>query len=138
MICLIALFSCNRPTSSADDTDATASADSQIILSVDSRDAKILLDEEEDLVLLDVRTPEEYAEGHLAGAKNIDYNNPNFTEQIQQLDPNLKYMLYCAVGVRSRKSQEIMEEMGFKEVYNVSEGFKELRDQRIPVIPANE
>lgn len=104
---------------------------------MDSRDAKTLLDEEEDLILLDVRTPEEYAEGHLAGAKNIDYNDPNFTVEIQQLDPNQKYMLYCAVGGRSGKSLRIMEEMGFKEVYNVSEGFKELRDRGIPVSPTN-
>jgi len=132
-ICLVAVFSCDRPKSSTNNKYSIPVEEAQIIRSVDSRDAKIILDEEEDIILLDVRTPEEYAEGHLAGAKNLDYNAPNFTEQIQQLDPDQKYMLYCAVGGRSGKSLEIMKEMGFKQVYNVTEGFTELIDKGIPV-----
>ena len=132
-ICLVAVFSCDRPKSSTNNKYSIPVEEAQIIRSVDSRDAKIILDEEEDIILLDVRTPEEYAEGHLAGAKNLDYNAPNFTEQIQQLDPDQKYMLYCAGGGRSGKSLEIMKEMGFKQVYNVTEGFTELIDKGIPV-----
>ena len=133
LVWLIAASSCNQPAQSTDNDPPTSISDSQIIRSVDSRGAERLLDEEEDIILIDVRTPEEYAEGHLEGAKNIDFHDPKFPEQIRQLDPTQKYMLYCAVGGRSGKSQEIMEEMGFKEVYNVIEGFKELRELGIPV-----
>lgn len=137
IVLLIAVFSCDRP-SSTDNSDSKPLGNPQIIRTVNSPDAKSLLDEEEDIILLDVRTPEEFAEGHLAGAKNIDCNALNFAEQIQQLDRNQKYLLYCAVGGRSGKSLKIMKEMGFKEVYNVSEGFRELRDQGIPVSPVEE
>lgn len=82
--CFTTMFSCDRPTSAADNSDPIVPAGSQVIRSVDSQEAKVLLQEEKDLMLLDVRTPEEFAEGHLAGAKNMDYNNPNFNEQIQQ------------------------------------------------------
>src|SRR5690606_25293763 len=118
IVLLIAVFSCDRP-SSTDNSESKPLGDSQIIRTIDSRGAESLLDSDEEIILLDVRTPEEYEEGHLAGAKNIDYNAPNFAEQIQQLDRNQKYLLYCAVGGRSGKSLKIMEEMGFKEVYNV-------------------
>ena len=137
LVCSVAVFSCDRP-SSTDNSESKLLGDSQIIRSIDSRGAKSLLDSDEEIILLDVRTPEEYEEGHLAGAKNINFHDSNFAKQIKQLNPNQKYMLYCAVGGRSGKSLKIMEEMGFKEVYNVSEGFKELREQGIPVSPSNE
>ena len=132
MVCLITVFSCNRPASN-DNSDLGSLENSQIIRSIDSQDAKSLLDNEEEIILLDVRTPEEFAEGHLSGAKNLNFNGPNFPEELRQLDPNQKYMLYCAVGGRSGKTLKMMEDMGFKEVYNVSEGFKELKEQGIPV-----
>lgn len=132
---LLVLGSCNGKPGSAEKDPSLSTTESAVIVSIDSRDAKALLDVEDDIILLDVRTPEEFAEGHLAGAKNIDYHDPNFTELIKQLDPDRKYLLYCAVGGRSGKSLKIMDEMGFKEVYNVSEGFKELREQGLPVGP---
>lgn len=130
---LIVVFSCDRPASSHDKNSSTSAAKSPIIRSLDSKNAKALLDEEEGILLLDVRTPEEFAEGHLAGAKNLDFHEPGFAEQLQQLDPNQKYMVYCAVGGRSGKTLQMTEEMGFKEVYNVSEGFKELKERGVPV-----
>jgi phage shock protein E len=135
---LLGLGSCNRKSDPVENDQSIAISQSAIIISIDSRDAKVLLDEKEDMILLDVRTAEEYSQGHLAGAQNIDYNDSNFTKQIQQLDPNKKYMVYCAVGGRSGKALKIMEEMGFMEVYNVSEGFKELREQGIPASPFKE
>lgn len=132
LVCLIAVFSCDRPPSSQD-RNSSSGAKSPIIHSLDSKNAKTLLDEEEGILLLDVRTPEEFAEGHLAGAKNLDFHQPGFAEQLRQLDPNQKYMVYCAVGGRSGKTLQMMEKMGFKEVYNVSEGFKELKEQGVPV-----
>lgn len=136
--CLLAVSSCSQSAPSTDREALTASPDDQIISSVDSRGAKALLDEKKDIILIDVRTPEEYAEGHLEGAINIDFQDPTFAEQLRQLEPEQKYMLYCVVGGRSGKSQKIMEEMGFKEVYNVSEGFEQLRQVGIPASTASE
>lgn len=73
-------------------------------------------------VLLDVRTPEEYAEGHVPGAINIDVKNPNFEEEIQKLDPNKNYYIYCKSGVRAKLATEKMQEKGFSYANNFKDG----------------
>ena len=69
-------------------------------------------------VLLDVRTPEEFAEGHVPGAVNIDVKNPNFEEEIQKLDTKKNYFIYCKSGVRAKLATEKMQEKGFKNTKN--------------------
>ncbi len=73
-------------------------------------------------VLLDVRTPEEFAEGHVPGAVNIDVKNPNFEEEIQKLDTKKNYFIYCKSGVRARLATEKMQEKGFKNAKNFKDG----------------
>ena len=78
-----------------------------------------------DAVVLDVRTPEEYAAGHLVGAPNINVLADDFRAQVDTLDRNQTVYLYCRTGNRSGRATEIMKEMGFTEVYNVG-GFSDL------------
>src|SRR4051812_18692505 len=59
--------------------------------------------------LLDVRTPEEVAEGKIAGAVNIDYNASNFKKKVSALDKDKPYFVYCAKGGRSSKAVEEMQ-----------------------------
>lgn len=73
-------------------------------------------------VLLDVRTPEEFAEGHVPGAINIDVKNPNFEEEIQKLDTKKNYFIYCKSGVRAKLATEKMQEKGFKNAKNFKDG----------------
>lgn len=73
-------------------------------------------------VLLDVRTPEEFAEGHVPGAVNIDVKNPNFEEEIQKLDTKKNYFIYCKSGVRAKLATEKMQEKGFKKAKNFKDG----------------
>ncbi|WP_413532751.1 rhodanese-like domain-containing protein [Empedobacter brevis] len=73
-------------------------------------------------VLLDVRTPEEFAEGHIPGAINIDVKNPNFTDEIQKLDTKKNYFIYCKSGVRARLATEKMQDKGFKKAINFKDG----------------
>ena len=68
------------------------------------------------VVVLDVRTPAEYAAGHLEGAKNIDVESPDFTTQIAGLDKSATYAVYCRSGNRSAQAVKIMEGLGFEEV----------------------
>lgn len=80
-----------------------------------------------DDVVLDVRTPAEFAEGHLVGAQNVDVNQPDFTERIEALglDPAQPVYLYCRSGTRSGRAAQILRDMGFAEAHNVG-GFEEL------------
>ncbi|UOR07079.1 rhodanese-like domain-containing protein [Hymenobacter aerilatus] len=84
-----------------------------------------------DVVLLDVRTPEEYADGHLAGARNIDFKASDFNDRIAQLDKSKTYVLYCASGNRSGKTAKLMAENGFTKVDNAG-GFKDLKAAGLP------
>ena len=68
-------------------------------------------------VILDVRTPEEVAEGHLAGAKNIDVQDELFEQNIEQLNKNKTYLLYCRSGKRTAVAGAKMKASGFKKVY---------------------
>lgn len=73
--------------------------------------------------LLDVRTPEEYSEGHLAKAANVDYKNPDFKEKIAKLDKGKPVYVYCLSGGRSAAAATALHESGFKEVYDMKGGY---------------
>ncbi|GAB3292656.1 rhodanese-like domain-containing protein [Hymenobacter tenuis] len=78
-------------------------------------------------VLLDVRTPEEFASGHVAGARNLDFRAPDFAQQVALLDPKQTYVLYCASGNRSGKAAVLMQEKGFQKVVNAG-AFQALKE----------
>src|SRR5881392_2531419 len=63
---------------------------------------------EKKAITLDVRTPAEYAKGHVPGAVNIDWNAKDFTEKVAALDKSQKYLVHCAAGVRSAKACDKM------------------------------
>lgn len=73
-------------------------------------------------VLLDVRTPSEYAEGHLKSAINIDFYNATFTDEIAKLDKSKTYFVYCRSGNRSGKAVAQMRKAGFEHLYDLDGG----------------
>ena len=75
--------------------------------------------QEEPGVVLDVRTPGEYAGGHLKHAKNLDLMGGQFAAAIAKLDKSKTYYLYCASGGRSGSAAGMMASNGFEHVYNV-------------------
>ena len=76
------------------------------------------------LQLIDVRTPEEFAQGHIDGALNLNFYDDDFTQQLEQkLDKNRPVMLYCRSGNRSGQAASQMVTMGFKELYDLKGGF---------------
>ena len=75
--------------------------------------AAITDDPPADLVVLDVRTPEEFSEGHLEGAVLVDFYDADFAEQLAALDPDVPYLVYCRSGNRSGQTLDIMQQLGF-------------------------
>lgn len=65
-----------------------------------------------DTVVIDVRTPEEYASGHLAGAVNINLQAPTFGSEVAELDPDDSYVVYCKSGNRSAQAVALMQAEG--------------------------
>lgn len=70
----------------------------------------------DDVVIIDVRPPAEYAEGHLEGAVNIDVSAPGFAEAIADLPTGGEYVVYCRSGNRSARAASIMQEHGFDDI----------------------
>ena len=91
--------------------------------SIDSKEAYGLIKADSNIAILDVRTAKEFADGHVAGAVNIDVNQTDFAQKIDELDLSKTYIVYCRLGRRSRKAVGIMAAKGFKNLYNVSDGF---------------
>jgi len=77
-------------------------------------------------VVVDVRTPAEYAAGHLDGAVNIDVEAPTFDAEIATLDRNATYAVYCHSGRRSGLATDAMGKAGFTHVYNLTGGYPDL------------
>ena len=85
---------------------------------------------DENAVILDVRTPEEFETSRIPNSKNIDFYNPqNFMLEIEKLDRDNSYYVYCRTGVRSANSCQLMNELGFDKVYNLLGGIVEWKGE---------
>ncbi|MCP4882432.1 MAG: rhodanese-like domain-containing protein [Flavobacteriales bacterium] len=74
------------------------------------------------ILLIDVRTPGEFASGHIENSINIDYKSDDFKDLIGELDKNQEVYVYCKVGGRSGRSAKILEDMGFEKIYDLDGG----------------
>lgn len=83
--------------------------------------------------ILDIRTPDEFRQGHLADAVNIDFYAPDFRARIQKLDRDQPYVVYCRKGIRGAKALGIMQQAGFTWVYNLSGGYDTWCARGLPV-----
>lgn len=89
--------------------------------------------EYENEVLLDVRTPEEFATGHLRGATNIDWNSSSFETEIKKLDKNKPVLIYCRSGRRSAAAADKMRSIGFTKVIELEGGILDWQAKNLPI-----
>ena len=85
-------------------------------------------------VIVDVRTPQEFAAGHVEGAINIDVEAPTFDAEIAKLDKNATYTVYCHSGRRSGLATDAMGKAGFTHVYDLQGGFADLANAGATVV----
>jgi phage shock protein E len=88
---------------------------------------------EKQVVVLDVRTPAEFKEGHISGATNIDFRAPDFEKRIGRLDKSKAYLVHCAAGGRSTQSLPILKKQDVKVVYHLDGGFNAWKKDGLPV-----
>lgn len=84
-------------------------------------------------ILIDVRTPEEFAKGHLADARNIDWLDDGFQAETAKLDHKTPVLLYCAVGGRSEEALHAMKKAGFTEVHDLQGGINAWKAKGLPI-----
>ena len=85
--------------------------------------------------ILDVRTEEEWREGHLAMAVRVDVNQDGFSEKTRALlDPSKPVLVYCRSGSRSAKAAALLEELGFTEIHNLKGGITAWSEAGKPIV----
>ncbi len=110
-----------------------AAATATRIEHVDAAGAAALLASAEKPVVLDIRTPEEYAEGHIEGATMIDYKAADFESKVAELDRDQTYLVHCRSGGRSTSSLPVFEKLGFKHIIHLDGGFSDWQSAGQPV-----
>jgi rhodanese-related sulfurtransferase len=84
-------------------------------------------------LLLDVRTPQEFSDGHLNGAKLVDFHGAEFLTEIGKFPRDAKILLYCRSGNRSGQALKIMKDMGYKDVRHMVGGINAWKAEARPV-----
>jgi rhodanese-related sulfurtransferase len=108
-----------------------SSSSSAIDLSVTEFSAKVA---EAGVITLDVRTPGEFAEGYIQGARLIDFQSGNFENEITTLDKNATYAVYCRSGNRSGQAVKVMQDAGFTNVFNMNGGVIDWANAGLPLV----
>lgn len=88
----------------------------------------------EDTILLDVRTAEEYAAGHLDGAQLLDFNAGDVAAAVPNLDPDAEYFVYCRSGNRSGQAIALMEQAGFTNLTNLGSLEQAAQTIKLPIV----
>lgn len=124
-------------------TDSSTSSGTSAVVDVGPEDGVALLGGAEalvanagspDLTILDVRTPAEFAQGHLPGAVNLDLSGSGFSDGIAALDKSKTYFVYCQTSNRSGTATEMMADAGFEDVYDLQGGIVAWAQQGLPVV----
>ena len=79
--------------------------------------------------ILDVRTPEEFTQGHIDDAVNVNWLGDNFVADAKKFDKTKPIFVYCKSGNRSKKATEKLNELGFKNIYELEGGFMKWSDE---------
>lgn len=103
---------------------APVAAPATAVKNVSIDEAEKLLKERKDIVVLDVRTADEFKAGHIAGARNLDIMADDFAQRIAALDKGKTYLVHCAAGGRSGRACTVPEVLQLGTVYHMNEGFK--------------
>ncbi|MEZ5216207.1 MAG: rhodanese-like domain-containing protein [Ilumatobacteraceae bacterium] len=120
-------------TTGSDPAAATATTGSAVTV-IGPAEGKAMIDEQGDqLTIIDVRTPAEFADGHLADAVNLDVSGGEFEQLIAPLDHGATYVVYCRSGNRSAAAAKIMADAGFTSVFDLG-GITAWQDAGYPVV----
>ena len=84
------------------------------------------------ILILDVRTPEEYAKGHLVNAQLMNFYDNTFSAQLKTLPKSKTVIIYCKSGRRSTETFAMMKKLGFNNVYNMRGGFDAWSKEKRP------
>ena len=138
ILALFGLYGCQKKDSNHGANDmTTGKATAQTLKNISAQEANDLIQQRKadpNFIILDIRTPQEFADGHIEGAINLDFYASNFKERLNTLDKSKTYMMYCRSGNRSGKALGMMKDQNFTEVYNMTGGIGSWAQKGLPVV----
>jgi rhodanese-related sulfurtransferase len=126
----VLLMSCGTGSSQQTLSSATVSATAKAV--IPAKDFQQKLQATADKNVIDVRTPEEFASGHIKGAVNINVQASDFQTQISRLDKSKPTFVYCRAGRRSATAAEIMQQAGFTSIFDLDGGILSWEASNLP------
>jgi len=106
---------------------------SKVVANLSAERFKAIIANDKNGMILDLRTTDEMNKGYIKGAVQLDFLAKDAEKQIDKLDKNKTYYIYCAAGGRSADAAAYMEKSGFKRVYNFEKGFSEWEKKGFPI-----
>ena len=122
------------PTLMAEENETATKKAPEGFYDLESPQASSVLKRFSTLIILDIRTPKEFAAGHLKGAKNVDFFSDDFGAKLDKMDKSKGYVVHCASGGRSGRSMRMFKEKGFNTVYHIADGYKGWIAANLPVV----
>ncbi len=92
-----------------------------------------LMKKDSAIVVLDIRTPEEYGTGHIPKSINIDFKSDNFAAELKKLDSSKTYLVHCRSGGRSTSSLKTFKKLGFTHIIHLDGGMMDWGKEQLPV-----
>lgn len=117
--------------------DNNSNPKTQIIADINVDEAYVLIQnntKNQNFIILDIRTKEEYENVHIKNSIMIDFYSETFENELDELDKNKTYLIYCRTGRRTGLTLDIMEDLGFIEVYNMAGGITQWKNNGYPVV----
>ena len=138
VVCICTVLVCGCPQQKLIRQEAMSGDGKQIVVELlMPKDAFEYIKKNKDnnnFVLLDIRTPEEFADGHIEGAININFRADNFTSEMSKLDRNKTYFVYCRTGNRSYEAVNIMARLNFRSILRLSDDITGWKSAGLPVV----
>ena len=113
---------------------AGCSSSTGTLETVSPNDAAAVIAAESDEVILDIRTPDEFNDGIIEGAINIDFYETSFADDLDKLDKDAHYVVYCRSDNRSGQAMSTFEDLGFTNVTEIDGGIANWYDAGLPVV----
>ncbi|MEN7343076.1 MAG: rhodanese-like domain-containing protein [Pseudomonadota bacterium] len=101
---------------------------------VEPAEASAVITEDETIVILDIRTPAEFADAHIENAVNIDFSQSDFATKVMALDKQKTYLVYCRSGRRSTLAMETFEDAMLTQVLHLADGLNGWQAAALPVV----
>jgi phage shock protein E len=133
-ILLTAIATCTTQAGSDKPAKSLAAEPTSAVKNVSPDEADALIKGKPGVLILDIRTPDEFAKGHIPGAKNVDFFSDDFAKQVAALDSNKPVLVHCASGGRSGQAMETLTGMKkFGAIYHLKAGFSGWKAAKKPI-----